>query len=54
MKEIIASIKENLRLLESNLSNTPEEEQTDLRIKLRHINKDLRGIILFQMAINKR
>ena len=53
MKEIISSIRESLTLIENTFSEVPKEQQTDLRIKLRHVDKDLRGIILFQMAINK-
>ena len=54
MKEIIASIRNNLKLIEDTLDNQQDEQkQNDLRIKLYHINRDLRSIVLFQLAVTK-
>lgn len=54
MKEIIASIKDKLALIENTLDNKQDEQkQNDLRVKLYRIDKDLRGIVLFQLAITK-
>jgi hypothetical protein len=53
MKEVITSIREKLELIENTLSSIPSEQQDDLSIKLNRIDKDLRGIILFQLAVTK-
>jgi hypothetical protein len=54
VKEVIASIKDKLKLIEDTFdSQQDEQKQNDLTIKLNRINKDLRGIIFFQLAITK-
>ena len=53
MKETIELIRKNLILIESTLVNTPEDQQADLKAKLMRINRDLRSVILLQLAINK-
>ena len=54
MKEILESLKNKIKLIENNLINLPEQEQTDLKIKLMRINKDLQIAVAFQLAISKR
>ena len=54
MEEVITSIKNKIELIENTLGNLSEEEQITLARKLMQVNRDLRGVILFQLAVNKR
>lgn len=54
MKEVITSIKERLVLIENTSSNLSNTQKGDLSTKLNRIDKELRSIILVQMAIDKR
>jgi hypothetical protein len=54
MKEVIKSIRKKLELIENTLNSIPNGQQDDLSIKLNRIDKDLRGVMLFQLAISKR
>lgn len=54
MKEIIASIRSKLELIEDTLDNQQDEQRQDnLRIKMNRVDKDLLSIILFQLAVTK-
>jgi hypothetical protein len=53
MKEIIASIKEKLMLIENAYNDLEGIRKTEVEIELRQIDRDLRGLILMYLAVSK-